>query len=176
MPDLLEFHRTRPAPTVEVRPVDPAWVCQRSGDCCRKVDVVTMTQAEAALLQQWADQHWTLKQLGTLKWDPHPDNPRFVQLQAGPCPFLAGKAECTVHDIRPYNCRRFGCLRPDPASEPLKMAPLSPVLLYGTIGCSNLRERLMQSRVARRIYALLQRKGMRWALQHGWTVHDDQRF
>lgn len=135
-----------------------------------------MTTAEARLLQAWADRHWTMRQLGTLQWTPHPSDPKFVNLTAAPCPFLEGQNRCTVHDIRPYNCRRFGCLRPDPRSEPLVMAPLSPILHYGTVGCSNLRERLMQSRVARRIYALLQRKGMRWALKHGWTGHEEQSY
>lgn len=174
---LLEFHRTAPtALKVQDRAVDPNWVCQQTGDCCRAVETVVMTQAEAKVLQQWADARWTLRQLSTLQWRPHATHPRFVELAAAPCPFLEGRNRCAVHDIRPYNCRRFGCLRPDPSSEPLQMAPLSPVLQYGSIGCSNLRERLVNSRVARRIYALLQRRGMRWALKHGWRGDEEQAY
>lgn len=171
---LLEFHRGAPAPPPvkpESRPVEPGWTCKRSGDCCRKVTEVAMTQQEAALLQEWADANLTIKELSAIRWQGH-QNPQFVILEAGPCPFLRNGNECAVHPIRPFNCRRFGCLRPDPPSEPLQMAPLTPYVKYGEIGCSNLRDRLVHSRVARRIYELLQRKGQRWALKHGWSGHE----
>lgn len=88
----------------------------------------------------------------------------FVQLQARPCPLLAtdaeGKAVCTVYDVRPYSCRRFGCYRPDPATEPYEEGPDGE--------CRNLVDRVYQSRAVRRAYALVQRRAQRWALRMGW--------
>lgn len=164
---LLEFHHTAPSPLPvrRPRPVDPDWACQRSGDCCRAARVV-MTEPERELLQGWADQHWTLAQLQTLHFDQA--EPGFVSLRAGPCPFLSATNICTVHAIRPYNCRRFACLRPDPSTEPLEGVPPSPILTYRAIGCANLRDRLVHSRVARRLYTRIQKKAQRWALAHGW--------
>lgn len=149
------------------RPVDPKWHCHRTGDCCRSVDLVTMTHQEAAAVQAVADAQFTIGELQRIQWQPN-QNPQFIDLVAGPCPFLRGTNVCSVHEVRPFNCRRFGCMRPNPKTEPLQMAPLSPVLQYGTIGCSNLRERLVQSKAARRRYAKLQQAGMRWAYTHGW--------
>jgi Fe-S-cluster containining protein len=170
----IEFHRSAPStrpPAVVVRPVVEDWVCQRSGDCCRAVDLVVMTFEEQQVVMRYAEQHLTIGQLNRVTFSHHRD-PRFVELNAGPCPFLEGRNQCLVHPVRPYNCRRFGCLRPDVEAEPLVMAPLSRFLKFGSIGCSNLRERLVQSRIARRAYALLQRKGQRWALAHGWRSTD----
>jgi Fe-S-cluster containining protein len=96
----------------------------------------------------------------------------FVALRANPCPLLTqdgqGLATCTVHDIRPYNCRRFGCYRPDPEKEPYE--PESFDLHRARLGCANLSDRIAQSRPVRRDYARRQRKAQRWALQHGWTA------
>lgn len=127
-----------------------------------------MTRQEAAAVMAYAQQHLTIGQLNRIEWDGHHEE-GFVALKAKPCPFLEGTNTCMVHEARPYNCRRFGCLRPDPAREPLQMAEHSPVLQYGTVGCTNLRERLVQSRSARRQYERLQRKGQRWAVAHGWS-------
>lgn len=162
------FHRSPPMPPMlAIRPVDPEWVCQRSGDCCRAVEAVTMTVQEQTAVMDYAYKTLTIGQLNQVNFSINP-RPGFVDLHAGPCPFLSGQNVCLVHSVRPYNCRRFGCLRPDVQAEPLQMAPLSAFVKYGTIGCSNLRMRLVQSRVARRIYVLLQRKGQRWARTHGW--------
>lgn len=115
----------------------------------------------------------TIKKLVSLVWDDAGLKPGFVALTAHPCPFheftgVKGESTCTIHSIRPYQCRRFACLRPDVKAEPFQMAPLSPYLKYGNIGCSNLRDRLVNSRVARRTYELIQRKAQKWALKHGW--------
>lgn len=126
-----------------------------------------MTDEERVVLQSAADARLTMGELSRLQWAPDA-RPGFVRLLAGPCPFLRDENRCVVHDVRPYNCRRFGCLRPDVEAEPLQMAPLSTVALFGDVGCSNLRERLVRSRIARKIYGLLQRKGQRWARLHGW--------
>lgn len=112
----------------------------------------------------------TVGQLHKLSFHQIDDN--FFAWTAAPCPLLdesSGKPTCTIHEHRPYNCRRFGCLRPDPKVEAFQPAPLSPYLKYGNIGCANLRDRLINSRVARRTYELLQRKAQRWADKHGWS-------
>ena len=161
----LQFVRNR------ALPVEEGWECKRSGDCCRKVDYVVMTRQEMDVLLEYGYKHFTLKKMNTLVFRNDIDHKNMVAMVARPCPLLEyvdGKPTCTVHEVRPYNCRRFGCLRPDPKSEPLVMAPLSDVLQYGKVGCVNLRDRLIFSRVARRIYEKLQRKGMRWAVKHGW--------
>ncbi len=104
----------------------------------------------------------------TLRWYQHPD-PKFVYLRGQPCPLLrmdGQLAVCTVHHVRPYNCRRFGCFRPDPATEPYEAEPLD--LDRGRLGCANLSDRL-GNRAVRRAYAKMQRKAQRWALTHGWT-------
>lgn len=97
-----------------------------------------------------------------LTWDKDPTRP-LVALKAAPCPFLSGTA-CTIYDIRPYNCRRFGCFRPSPKTEPLDWS--------GAMGCRNLEDRFAVSRIVRRAAALIQRKAMVWARAHGWSDHD----
>lgn len=103
-----------------------------------------------------------------LKWYWHPD-PRFVYLQGKPCPLLTfegKKAVCTVHKVRPANCRRFGCMRPDPSTEPYEPEPLD--LPKMRLGCANLSDRLTNRKVRKR-YQLLQRDAMKWGLKHGWS-------
>lgn len=148
------------------RPVVDDWKCQRSGDCCTKPYGIVMTLAEKATLEA----NMEIRVLNKLKYEEHPE-PGFVVLRGEPCPlheFVDGKSTCTVHEKRPYQCRRFACLRPVPSEEPFQMAPLSPYLKYGMIGCSNLRDRLVKSRIARRCYELIQRKAQRWGRTHGW--------
>ena len=102
----------------------------------------------------------------------HPVDDRFVFLRGHPCPLLStdgALAVCTVWPVRPYNCRRFGCFRPDPPSEPFEPEPLD--LERGRLGCGNLSDRLTNRQV-RRAYALMQRRAQRWALAHGWTNDD----
>lgn len=90
-------------------------------------------------------------------------NPTHVALKAHPCPFYLFKT-CTVYEVRPYNCRRFGCMRPDPKTEPFEESP------KGILGCANLGDRIRMSRVARRMGELMQRKAQRWARRHGWAI------
>lgn len=152
---------------IRKREVVEDWHCQRSGDCCRTVPEVVLTREEYDVLEK----NLTVGQLYKLRI--HEVDNKFIAWQAAPCPLLGkdnkGRDTCTIHEIRPYNCRRFGCLRPDPKVEPFESAPLSPFLKYGNVGCVNLRERLLQSRVARRAYELIQRKAQRWAMNHGWS-------
>lgn len=149
------------------RPVIDDWKCQRSGDCCTKPQSVVMRVEEKELIERTL----TIAKLVKLTWFESPQE-GFVELLARPCPLHEfdehGKSTCTVHDIRPYQCRRFACLRPDPETEPFVMAPISPYLKFGMIGCANLRDRLVNSRVARRAYELIQRKAQRWGCAHGW--------
>lgn len=152
------------------RPVDPNWTCQQSGDCCRAISHVLMTTDEARVLYAAAERRLTIAQLNRVQFSAR--QPGFVAMDAGPCPMLDGEQTCQVYDVRPYTCRRFGCLRPDVQAEPLQMAPVAPGLLFGSVGCSNLRERLVQSRVARRLYHTMQRKAQRWARKHGWVEQE----
>ena len=107
-----------------------------------------------------------------LKFYVHTD-PRFVFLAGRPCPILGfdakGLAVCTEYERRPYNCRRFGCFRPDPATEPFELEPVD--LPNRRLGCANLSDRLGDRQV-RRQYARMQRKAQQWALKHGWTQED----
>lgn len=145
---------------IPLRPVVLPWDCHRSGDCCRSVDNVVMTTQERdVLLERRPDLRGHFEAFGT-----------FVALRAKPCPLLAqdaqGLATCTVHDIRPYNCRRFGCYRPDPTVEPYEGEPFD--LDRTRLGCANLSDRIALSRPVRRDYARRQRKAQRWAMAHGW--------
>lgn len=142
--------------TLPLRPIAAEWHCQREGSCCRLTRAVVMTPAERDLLlarrPDLADRFVAAAD-------------GFVALLARPCPLLAvdaeGRAACTVYEVRPYSCRRFGCYRPDPTIEPYEEGPDGE--------CRNLVDRVMQSREVRRAYALQQRKSQRWALRQGWT-------
>lgn len=101
-----------------------------------------------------------------IRWVAHEEKREFVLMLAAPCPLLGtdvdGQALCTIHSIRPYNCRRFGCLRPDPRTEVYEICD------DGRWGCKNLIDRVKSSRVARRTIELIQRRAQKWALKHGW--------
>ena len=144
------------------RPVVLPWSCNRSGDCCRQVSQILFTKEEAELARGARPDL-------SLTFHEHLDK-RFVYLEGKPCPLLAGRpgeAVCTVWNVRPYNCRRFGCFRPDVVAEPFELERVDLPRLR--LGCANLSDRLLASRGVRRAYALMQRKSQRWALAHGWT-------
>jgi hypothetical protein len=97
--------------------------------------------------------------------EPTPGHPAFLTLKTlGGCPYLQreldGKASCSIHDARPYQCRRFICGRPDPDTEPFEMG--------GPLGCRNLSDRLEQGYQFAAFYASNQRRAMVWAKSHGW--------
>lgn len=144
------------------RAIEVPWACRRTGECCRRVERVVMTPAERDEL---------VRRRPGIAWRFVADVPGFVALLARPCPLLAtdqaGLAVCTVHDVRPYNCRRFACGRVDVKTEPFEATP-------DTWGCRNLADRIAQSRPFRRFYARLQRRAQRWAVAHGWR-HDVSR-
>ena len=126
-------------------PVDPNWACQHSGDCCEKIAEVVLTR------QEWeAVKPRVPEGVSVVLRDV---DAKFLAIKAGPCPLHIFN-RCTVYDVRPYNCRRFACLRPDPASEP-----------FEAMGWD---VRVKVSRAARRMLATYQRKAQRWAVQHGW--------
>lgn len=152
-------------------PIEDNWSCKRSGDCCKIPSHVGMTTQERDLLLEWARANWTIKQLNTLTFEETADE-RFVELVAKPCPFLdesSGKPICSVRPIRPYNCRRFGCLRPDPSSEPFRLGKLPDFVPYPNLANVNMRMRIIQSAKMRKLYALLQRKAQRWGRKVGWS-------
>lgn len=134
-----------------MRDVRLPWSCHQTADCCQGPDLVVTPQERDALVR-------VRPESATWTWRPH-HTPPFLVLIASPCRFLSGTT-CTVYDVRPYNCRRFICLRPDPVAEPLETG--------GPLGCYNASERVLANRQARRFYQLHQRKAQRWADSHGW--------
>lgn len=107
-----------------------------------------MTKQEAAVLV-----HHAPKEI-TMQFRDAGDG--FVALKAQPCPLFAFKT-CLVYDHRPYNCRRFACMRPDVKAEPFEKDG------------GNLMARVKTSRVARRLAERIQRKSQRWGRAHGWS-------
>ena len=130
-----------------------SWTCGRTGDCCRQAGALVMSHQEADLV--------VANTTRPLAWVPHP-NAGLVGLvhpEGRPqCPLLGDDGLCTIHAVRPYNCRRFLCLR-DPGE------PLQP---GGPLGCRNTETRVIQVRGARRFYEKNQRRAQRWARDHGW--------
>lgn len=88
------------------------------------------------------------------------DDGKFVALKAAPCPLYVFKT-CLVYAVRPFNCRRFGCMRPDVKAEPYEVSG------------ANMMDRVKTSRVALRMAQTMQRRAMRWARTHGWKETDD---
>jgi Fe-S-cluster containining protein len=131
-------------------PIVEDWTCCQSADCCRTPSTIRMTHQEAdAILFSVPDPE-------RLKWRVHEEG--WMHLVAAPCPLLVDN-QCSVYAVRPFVCRRFQCHRE--AGEAFDPS--------GPLGCRNLSDRLEQSRVTRRAYALNQRKASKWALQHGWS-------
>ena len=128
-----------------------------SGDCCRAVATVLMTPEERTAIEQVIGFGWAK----TLHWSPD-ETGRFVRLKAHPCPFLQADNKCGVYEVRPYNCRRWGCFRACAAKEPLEPD-------HSFLGAANTRDRWDQSRGVRRQLIQMQRKAQRWAWAHGWT-------
>lgn len=106
-----------------------------------------MTEQEAAALVHAAPKEIVM--------NFRPVDEKFVALKAKPCPLYAFN-QCLVYDVRPYNCRRFACLRPDVKAEPFDMND------------ANWRDRVETSRVARRMMERIQRKAQGWATKMGW--------
>ncbi len=131
------------------RAIDPNWSCCHSGDCCTKPPEVVMTKQEAAAIVHAAP--------NTVALNFRDAGGGFVALQAKPCPLHIFN-RCLVYAVRPYNCRRFGCLRPDVQAEPFEMDG------------GNLMARVRVSRVARRMAERMQRKAQVWGRKMGWSA------
>lgn len=148
-PPLLPVRTSVP---LKARPVAEHWECQQSGECCTLPAEVIMSNEERTLLMRKAPDgivsHW--RKIDEKLW----------ALKAAPCPFYVFKT-CLVYEHRPFNCRRFACMRPDPKTEPFERG--------GLLGCLNMEIRIRTSRVVRRQMELIQRKAQRWARAHGWT-------
>ena len=129
------------------RPVEEQWKCKRSGDCCTKPAEVVMTKREASIL--------VLHAPPTIQMQFRQIDDKFVALKAAPCPLYVF-GSCLVYAVRPYNCRRFACMRPDPKTEPFE------------VNDGNWKDRLLTSRSARRQLMNIQRKAQRWADRMGW--------
>lgn len=138
-----------PLRPVAARVVDPEWRCQHSGDCCTKPPEVVMTKEEAAAIVHVAPS------TSVMHFRDVGDG--FVALKAQPCPLFAF-SRCLVYDVRPYNCRRFGCMRPDPTAEAFEPDG------------GNMMARVKVSRVALRMATRMQRKAQVWARKMGWGV------
>jgi Fe-S-cluster containining protein len=151
------------AHTIPLRPIDTGGSCQQSGDCCLRAGPVVMTPSERdALLARRPNLTNRFAE-----WSP--GAVALLPIEGRRCPLLAfdagGLATCTVHDIRPTNCRRFWCGRPDPAAEPFEEDHRPCAVM----GCKNLTDRVLQSRPFRREMAHRQRLVMRrWGHKHGW--------
>jgi Fe-S-cluster containining protein len=132
-------------------PIVKNWECCQSAACCRWPAAVRMTTEEMDAILDVADRRLCDSE------DFLPTDEGWWELQAAPCPLLVDN-QCSVYAVRPYVCRRFQCHREvGEAFDP-----------SGPLGCKNLSDRLEQSRVTRRAYALNQRKAARWGLAHGW--------
>ena len=136
---------------------DFQWTCRRSGDCCLEVRVISLTPAERDVLAQ-------ARPDVALDVVPQKDTRFLTWSVPKGCPFLSrgldGLATCTVHEIRPYNCRRFLCLRDE--GEPYRSG--------GPMGCKNLSERIDRNVHAMEFYRTHQRYAQRdWADSHGWS-------
>lgn len=131
------------------RPVDAHWKCQKSGDCCSLPEEVIMTREEAVIITHHAPAEITLhfRDAGE----------GFVALKAKPCPLYVFKG-CLVYNHRPFNCRRFACMRPDVKAEPFEASG------------ANMMDRVKTSRVARRMAQRIQNKAQGWAQRHGWSL------
>jgi len=143
---------TQPLPFY--RKIEKGWKCKQSGDCCKKTREIVMTKEEAATLVHQAPP--TIQ----LQFRPVPDTDRFVAMKAGPCPLFVFNT-CLVYEHRPFNCRRFGCMRPDPSTEP-----------FDPDG-SNMDDRVRQSREALKLAKWMQRKAQPWADAHGWPKGEE---
>lgn len=87
-----------------------------------------------------------------LSFLPHEDS-RFVRLAAKPCPLLVANL-CSVHAVRPMNCRRFACGREDVTTEPFVNEAIPA--------------RALTDRAFRRQLVVMQRKAQRWGRAHDW--------
>lgn len=146
--DDLRARMGKALPMLPQRPIDSNWMCHKSGECCSLPEEVVMTEQEMRVLAREAPKeiplHFRpLEQAG------------MVAMKAQPCPLYVFQ-RCLVYEHRPYNCRRFACMRPDVQAEPWDG--------------QNMEARVKVSRLARRLAEKIQRKAQRWARSQGWPT------
>lgn len=124
------------------------WACQSSGDCCRVPKVVVMTFAERHKLEAAAE-----KASSPLVW-AYNERPSMTQLIAQPCPFVTPDNRCAVYKVRPFACRRFGCMRDDIGAEPFVDEDAAAI-------AKRKPETLPQ-------LLRMQSDAQQWAVLHGW--------
>ncbi len=132
------------------------WTCHQTGDCCRQAGAVVMTLAESAALREAAPDR-------DLRFDAFGDGRRVVLMPVAgtrQCPLLGADGRCSVYAARPYNCRRFACLR---------TSPDEPLTIGGPMGSLNTEATVRGSVQAARWYARNQRAAQWWGRRHGWT-------
>lgn len=89
-------------------PADKSWRCCKSGDCCRDVYGVAVTDGELAAVRTQAGGIT----FGLMEGDETRQHLVRVDGQRG-CPFLVDN-RCVVYDVRPGVCRAYGCFRKSP--------------------------------------------------------------
>ena len=76
-------------------------------------------------------------------------------LEAGPCPFVTDANTCAVYDVRPFNCRRFGCMRADVGAVAFGSSEMTALADVPEI---------------RAEMVAIQAEAQPWALAHSWKV------
>lgn len=148
------------------RPVDPEWKCHQSGDCCSLPAEVVMTRPERVeMLRHMPEDSRITTEWRDVEGEMVGGLSKFVAMKAHPCPMFIFNS-CVVYAHRPFNCRRFACMRPDPKTEPLELGGNGN-------GCLNAMDRYETSRVARRLMERIQRKAQGWAHRFGWMEPPD---
>lgn len=150
--DDLRARMGKALPMLPQRPIDSNWMCHKSGECCSLPEEVVMTEQEMRVLAREAPKeiplHFRpLEQAG------------MVAMKAQPCPLYVFQ-RCLVYEHRPYNCRRFACMRPDPKTEPLDLSET---------GSKNCMDRVRADRNVLKLAARIQRRAQDWAKAHGWV-------
>lgn len=87
-----------------------------------------------------------------LVWKYHP-RAAFTMLKTGPCPFVTDDNRCGAHDVKPFNCRRFACLRSEGETVEFYDAEMLA---------------RMDSADGRAELQAIQAAEKPWALAHGW--------
>lgn len=143
------------------RVVEIPWTCKRTGDCCRETKEMLVTVQERDLLEKHALHARRPLVFRRAENALGRSDDRFRIMELHPCPFLSDQGLCLVHEIRPYNCRRFMCGRVDVARESYEIDQ------FGS--CLNLADRMETSQRFAHFYNTAERKHQKdWAVKMGW--------
>lgn len=116
--------------------------CSGCGECCQRQQII-VTEEEIQLIEQRTRAKLDVKPTGR-------EN-RFLLEK---CPFFIGV--CTIHDIRPCQCRLYHCGRLK-AGDPM----------LETMG--EIRELMANNPEYARERALMESAGVEWGNKHGWS-------